>query len=153
MEHGWRDREVAEVPACAVPAIPATPFADAFTELFVEVKCYFEEAFSELGVPPPCAKALRCIEGPTSMKELASRLKVDGSFVTAIADALEERQLARRETDPKDRRVKNLVLTAAGDKLRDRVQELFEGFPGLHKLDPTERDALVALLRKMGSRD
>jgi DNA-binding MarR family transcriptional regulator len=150
MRHGWREGEDPE--ACAGVA-SATPFADALTELFGEVKCYFEEAFSQLGVPPPCAKALRCIEGPTSMKDLASRMKVDGSFVTAIADALEERHLARREIDPKDRRVKNLVLTAAGNKVRDRVQELFEQFPGLHKLDPQEREALVSLLHKMAGRD
>jgi DNA-binding MarR family transcriptional regulator len=126
-----------------------TPFADAFADLFGEVKTYFEKAFGELGVPPPCAKALRAIDGPTSMKDLASRLRCDGSFVTAIADALEERHLARRETDPKDRRVKNLVLTPAGDRLRERVQQLFEEFPGLRKLEPEERAALIGMLRKM----
>jgi DNA-binding MarR family transcriptional regulator len=148
MSKGWREGQDAAVPAGTVSD---TPFADALTDLFGEVKAYFEQAFGELGVPPPCAKALRCIEGPTSMKDLASRLRVDGSFVTAIADALEQRDLARRETDPKDRRVKNLVLTPAGDQLRDKVQQLFEDFPGVARLDPHERAALVILLRKMAT--
>jgi len=150
MEHGWRGGGDAGAPAGATST---TPFADAFAALFAEAKTYFDKVFGELGVPAPCAKALRCIEGPTSMKDLASRLKCDGSFVTAIADALEERDLARRETDPKDRRVKNLVLTPEGDRLRDRVQQVFEGFPGLGKLEPEERAALIAMLRKMCSPD
>jgi DNA-binding MarR family transcriptional regulator len=148
MEHGWRE---AGEPGASTAAPSATSFADAFVDLFGEVKTYFETAFGELGVPPPCAKALRCIEGPTSMKDLASRLRCDGSFVTAIADALEERDLARREIDPRDRRVKNLVLTPAGDRLRDQVQALFENFPGLARLEPDERAALIAMLRKMAS--
>ena len=148
MDTGWRDRDA----ATSTAASPTdTPFADAFVALFGEVKEYFEKAFGELGVPPPCAKALRAIEGPTSMKELAARLRCDGSFVTAIADALEERELARRETDPRDRRVKNLVLTPEGETLRDQVQQLFEGFPGIARLAPEERDSLIALLRKMAS--
>jgi DNA-binding MarR family transcriptional regulator len=132
-------------------ADPSSPFAEAFAALFVEAKAYFDKAFGDLGVPPPCAKALRAIEGPTSMKDLATRLKCDGSFVTAIADGLEQRDLARREVDPKDRRVKNLVLTPAGDRLREQVQELFDGFPGLARLEPEERASLIALLRKMAA--
>jgi DNA-binding MarR family transcriptional regulator len=132
-------------------ADPSSPFAEAFAALFVEAKAYFDKAFGDLGVPPPCAKALRAIEGPTSMKDLATRLKCDGSFVTAIADGLEQRDLARREVDPKDRRVKNLVLTPAGDRLREQVQELFDGFPGLARLEPDERASLIALLRKMAA--
>jgi DNA-binding MarR family transcriptional regulator len=132
-------------------ADPSSPFAEAFAALFVEAKAYFDKAFGDLGVPPPCAKALRAIEGPTSMKDLATRLKCDGSFVTAIADGLEQRDLARREVDPKDRRVKNLVLTPAGNRLREQVQELFDGFPGLARLEPDERASLIALLRKMAA--
>jgi DNA-binding MarR family transcriptional regulator len=126
-----------------------TEFADALAELFLQVRVHFERGFSDLGVPTPCAKALRLIDGSLSMKELGARLHCDGSFVTAIADSLEERGLARRETDPDDRRIKNLVLTRAGSKLRRRVQELFDDFPGARRLDPEEREAFLRMLYKM----
>jgi DNA-binding MarR family transcriptional regulator len=126
-----------------------TQLADALGELFLQVRTHFEKAFADLGVPTPCAKALRVIDGTLSMKELSSRLSCDGSFVTAIADALEERGLARRETDPHDRRIKNLVLTPSGAHLRTCVQRLFDDFPGARNLDPDEREAFLRLLHKM----
>ncbi|HEV7680417.1 MAG TPA: MarR family transcriptional regulator [Candidatus Dormibacteraeota bacterium] len=128
---------------------PPREFADALGELFLQVRVHFEQGFADLGVPSPCAKALRLIDGSLSMKELGARLHCDGSFVTAIADALEERGLARRETDPDDRRIKNLVLTRAGNKLRGRIQLLFDDFPGARRLDPEEREAFLRMLYKM----
>ena len=102
--------------------------------------------------PPPCAKALHLIDGSISMKELGSRIHCDGSFVTAIADTLEQRGLARREIDGSDRRIKNLVLTRKGMELRSRLtHDLFDDFPGLRGLTPRERDSLLALLRKMAA--
>ena len=71
------------------------------------------------GLPPPYAVALTKIEGTVGMKELGKELRCDPSFVTAIADGLEERGLVRREVDPEDRRAKNLVLTSKGATLRD----------------------------------
>jgi DNA-binding MarR family transcriptional regulator len=123
--------------------------ADALTQLFLQVRGHFESAFADLGVPPPCAKALRVIETSMSMKELASHLHCDGSFVTAIADSLEERGLARREIDPSDRRIKKLVLTAAGEKMQAKVREVFDNVPGARNLDPKEREAFLRLLQKM----
>jgi MarR family transcriptional regulator, organic hydroperoxide resistance regulator len=134
---------------CSRRAHAPNEFADALAELFQEVRVHFETGFADLGVPTPCAKALRLIDGSLSMKELGTRLRCDGSFVTSIADALEERGLARRETDPDDRRIKNLVLTRAGNKLRRRIQELFDDFPGARRLEPEEREAFLRMLAKM----
>jgi DNA-binding MarR family transcriptional regulator len=123
--------------------------SDALTQLFLHLRNHFERAFADLGLPPPCAKALRVIQTSMSMKELASQLHCDGSFVTAIADALEERGLARRETDPNDRRIKNLVLTAKGEEMRARVHEVFDNVPGARRLDPEDREAFLRMLHKM----
>jgi DNA-binding MarR family transcriptional regulator len=76
--------------------------------------------------------------------------RCDPSFVTAIADGLEERGLVRREVDPEDRRAKNLVLTSKGVTLRAKVQrEFFNHLPGIDNLDEAERRTLVELLRKL----
>jgi DNA-binding MarR family transcriptional regulator len=67
-----------------------------------------------------------------------------------IADGLEKRGLARREAHPSDRRVKNIVLTDEGHRLRDRVQrELAAIMPWSRVLNRQEREILLALIRKM----
>jgi DNA-binding MarR family transcriptional regulator len=128
----------------------AEELAAALGELFLHVRDHVERVVQPYDLPPPCAKALHLIDGSISMKELASRIHCDGSFVTAIADTLEQRGMARREIDGNDRRIKNLVLTPAGMEVRSRLtHDLFDDFPGLRGLAPRERDSLVALLRKM----
>lgn len=125
---------------------------EALGEVFVHIRAHVERALDPFDLPAPCAKALRLIDGTMSMKELGARIHCDGSFVTAIADTLEERGLVRREVDPGDRRIKNLVLTARGRQLRTRVVDaLTRDVPGLRSLDGEERQALLALLRKMVS--
>ena len=49
-----------------------------------------------------------------AMRDLGRQMHCDPSFVTAIADMLEKRGLARREASTADRRIKNLVLTREG---------------------------------------
>jgi len=124
---------------------------DALGELFVQVRDHFERHVQALDLPGPCAKALRIIDDSISMKELGARIHCDASFVTAIADTLEERGLARREIDREDRRIKNLVLTDKGRELRARlVDQLFgKEVPCISKLSAAERESFHALLRKM----
>jgi hypothetical protein len=71
------------------------------------------------GATPSDLVALFKLDGTATMKELAQRMGCDGSFVTAVADALERHGFARREPGERDRRVKNLVLTAEGVAARD----------------------------------
>ena len=131
-------------------AQPAGQLYDTLAELSNHMKAHFNRVVQPFGLPAPCAKALCLIEGSISMKELGSRIHCDGSFVTSIADALEERGLVRRETDHDDRRIKNLVLTRKGTELRSRLMhELFDDFPGMRNLTDSERDSFLGLLRKM----
>jgi len=107
-------------------------------------------SLSPFGLPPPYARALRQIDGAVSMKELGLRLECDPSFVTVIADRLEEKALIRREVDPVDRRVKNLVLTKAGGELREQlVHDFFGSIRRIHRLDAPERTAILPMLQKM----
>jgi DNA-binding MarR family transcriptional regulator len=108
-------------------------------------------AMRDFALPTPYGHALAKIEGRSiTMKELGLRLRCDPSFVTAIADVLEEKGLARREIDQSDRRVKNLVLTPRGQEARAILQrEFYENLPGIRRLSEAERGEFVALLRKM----
>lgn len=123
---------------------------DAFGKLFMSVKEHFERKLEPFDLPAYCAKALHMIDGSISMKELGGRIQCDASFVTAIADTLEERGLVRREIDKDDRRIKNLVITAGGRKLRAKLADhVFGDVPCFDQLDAGERESLLKLLRKM----
>jgi DNA-binding MarR family transcriptional regulator len=130
--------------------VPAEELVDALGQLFAHVREHFERGVARFDLPGPCAKALRVIDGAVSMKDLGARIHCDASFVTAIADMLEERGLARREVDQEDRRIKKLVLTDKGNEMQARVvRELFSDVPGIRKLSARERESLLELLRKM----
>jgi len=74
----------------------------------------------------------------------------DPSFITTIADSLEKHGLARREPSQRDRRSKNIVLTAEGEAVRERLfRELMTRAPWCTALDAGERRCLLGLMRKM----
>ncbi|HTP16508.1 MAG TPA: MarR family transcriptional regulator [Streptosporangiaceae bacterium] len=103
-----------------------------------------------LSIPAPFIKALSTLECPMAMKDLGKRMHCDPSFVTVLADMLEQRGLARREACPDDRRVKYLVLTGDGLALKDRIQtEVAARMPWSHALTEDERAQLLTLIRKM----
>jgi len=133
---------------------PAEELIDTLGLLFMHIRDHFERGVQRYDLPGPCAKALRAIDGAVAMKDLGARMHCDASFVTAVADMLEERGLARREVDRDDRRIKKLVLTDEGTALRDRIRiELFGDVPGISRLDAAERQTLLGLLRKMVGRE
>jgi len=79
---------------------------------FADRSAHFDLSFAQ-------AMALRELDEPVPMRELASRLCCDASNVTGIIDRLEARGLVERRMAPDDRRVKRLVLTEAGHRLRE----------------------------------
>jgi DNA-binding MarR family transcriptional regulator len=119
-------------------------------ELIGQILAHGESLAQRHSFPTFFLKALHTLDCPMAMKELGRRLHCDPSFVTVIADGLEKRGLARREAHPSDRRVKNIVLTDEGHRLRDRVQrELASSMPWSRVLNRQEREILLALIRKM----
>jgi DNA-binding MarR family transcriptional regulator len=123
---------------------------DAVAGLFTRLIAEGEQVAKEFAVPPFFMKALHLIDGPLAMKELGQRMHCDPSFVTGIADMLEKRGLAVRESDPADRRVKRLVLTSAGLEMKDLVeQEILARAPWRRALTVEERGSLVELMHKM----
>lgn len=93
--------------------------------------------------------ALHALDEPISMRGLAERLGIDASYVTAIADQLEERGLIERRPHPTDRRIKSLALTDEGRRVRDQLLvELWTAVPSLDGLTGLERQELRRLLDK-----
>ncbi|WP_373032663.1 MarR family winged helix-turn-helix transcriptional regulator [Streptomyces sp. NRRL B-2790] len=88
--------------------------------------------------------------GPASMSVLATTLTCDASNMTGIVDRLEKRGLVRREPSPSDRRVKNVVLTAEGERVIDVIRgKMHHTLAGLSRLDEQERDTFHALLERV----
>jgi DNA-binding MarR family transcriptional regulator len=123
---------------------------DAVVGLFARLLADGERMAKEFAVPAFFMKALHMLNGPLAMKELGQLMHCDPSFVTTIADMLEKRGLAVRESDPGDRRVKRLVLTSAGLDMKHRVEQgMLAGSPWRQSLTLDERASLVELIHKM----
>jgi DNA-binding MarR family transcriptional regulator len=90
------------------------------------------------------------LDTPLAMKDLGRRMHCDPSFITGIADTLEQHGLAVREADPGDRRVKRLVLTPAGAELKSRLEnEILARSPWRQSLSMDERASLLKLVQRM----
>src|SRR3954471_1747450 len=75
---------------------------------------------AELDLSPAQCHVLHLIEPdrPVAMGDLAETLACDRSNVTGLVDRLEARGLVRRRPSDEDRRVKVLILTPTGSRLR-----------------------------------
>jgi DNA-binding MarR family transcriptional regulator len=103
----------------------------------------------ELGLRPPAFGALRLLDQPRTMSEIAAVLHCDNSNVTGIVDGLEEKGLATRQPSKSDRRVKLIALTAEGRRLRTRLTRAVEKPPAwLEALSEGDRRTLRDLLRR-----
>jgi DNA-binding MarR family transcriptional regulator len=123
---------------------------DSMAELVAAMLTRAEEVAQRNGVPIFFLKALHRLDCPMAMKDLGMRMRCDPSFVTNVADQLEKRGLATRESDPADRRVKRIALTPAGLELKQRIEnEILNGLPWRHALDNDERACLLGLVRKL----
>lgn len=109
----------------------------------------FVQIAHELGLAPQQAGALRALVEPVPMGDLAAALHCDSSNVTGIVDRLEERGLVRREAAEGDRRVKMLVLTSSGERLRREITRRFGEPPTqLAALSKRDQKALRDILRR-----
>jgi len=110
----------------------------------------FAGAAAQQGLTSTQAKLLVLLTRPLPMRELAALLGCDASNVTGIVDRLEAQGLARREADPRDRRVKRVIATDEG---RDTVRRVRADMHVMHRaldsLDPAEQDALHRLVERM----
>jgi len=89
-------------------------------------------------------------EEPKSMRALAEDWKCDASNVTWLVDRLEERQLVERCPSPTDRRVKTVMLTPAGEALKQELLErMYEPPDELRALPKADLEAILSAVGKL----
>jgi len=95
--------------------------------------------------------ALRNRENPPTMGELSGELGIPLSSATRMADGLVRAKFVERKTDPNDRRVVRICITARGNQfietgkkyMKERVEQL------LRRFSAEEQEELVRLLGKL----
>ena len=90
-------------------------------------------------------------ESPLSQSELADRLGVEGATMVAMVDRLVKAGLVMREASATDRRIKRVVLTAAGlavyEKVKTEADTLRKQL--LSKIDPKKMLIAAELLETL----
>jgi MarR family transcriptional regulator, organic hydroperoxide resistance regulator len=123
---------------------------DAFSGVVKQAAAFAQGLAQGFGLSVSDLVGLHKLEEPMTMKEMGQRMHCDPSFATVVINGLEKHGLARRETSERDRRIKNVVLTAEGVSIRERLEkELAIRLPWANALDTSERECLLTILRKM----
>jgi DNA-binding MarR family transcriptional regulator len=115
----------------------------------------WEERLTPLGLTSRQAATLIHIaraEGQPQQR-LVSVLRIAPSRVVALVDELEQRGLLRRRTDPTDRRVRTLRLTAKGKAMVQSLVKVTDAHEAWLStgLDSAERELLLTLLTKVAA--
>jgi MarR family transcriptional regulator, organic hydroperoxide resistance regulator len=136
---------------------PAVEAWELLWRLMQANKPRFMALAQELGLAPMQLHALRLIEPGVEvpMSSLAGKLFCDASNVTGIVDRLEARGLIERRPAEHDRRVKLLVLTGEGDRVRSIAEsQMTQPPPEIAALPLEHKRALRDALRAaMASRE
>ena len=120
-------------------------------ELIHLSKRRFMAIASEFDLSPPQVMALRQLDPdePKPMSELAVALRCDNSNVTGIVDRLEDRGLVERRPGEHDRRVKMLMITERGARVRAGLAARLDEPPdALANLSPEDQRALRDIMRR-----
>jgi len=94
-------------------------------DFFLATSGQRQRALAQLDLTPNDSRALHTLDAHAgrTMRSLADEWACDASNATWIVDRLEARGFAERREKPGDRRVKLVVLTAAGMKARERLRQ------------------------------
>jgi MarR family transcriptional regulator, organic hydroperoxide resistance regulator len=122
------------------------------TRLFFNQRGQLPSLAGELNLSPVQCHVLHLMEPdePSPMGRLAETLACDASNVTGLVDRLESRGLIARRPSPADRRVKVLVLTPAGARLRAQLHKRLSAPPDpFQRLSEADQRALVKILERL----
>jgi len=123
----------------------------AMIDLLHAQKFWIDRIAADFGITSQMAHALHEIpfSGSLTMKELAGELWCDASNATGIVDRLEARGLVERQPSDHDRRVKCVVLTASGKRLRRKIDDRFnDSPPAIAALSAADRQTLRDILER-----
>ena len=130
------------------PAVKQEEIVRLVMDLSRNLMSHYDGKLAELHLTLPQALLLRQLGDEMPMNEAAGKLHCDPSNVTGIVDRLEARGLIERQHVATDRRVKQLALTAAGRRMRRRVEAILSTAPGVSDLAAADQTALLALLNR-----
>ncbi len=107
-------------------------------------------ASRDIGLTPQQAQLLTLV-GPREMthSELAGRMYCDKANITGLVDRLERRELVRRQPNPDDRRVSQVLLTDQGMELVAHFRHAVQKTIGEHLASwpATDRRRFAVLAR------
>jgi DNA-binding MarR family transcriptional regulator len=121
-------------------------------DFFISTRGHRDETLEHFALTPNDARALHILDPNEGkpMRALAEAWGTDASNATWVVDRLERLGLAERRTIATDRRVKLVVLTSRGVKVRDEIMRAFhEPPPELLTLDRRDLRALGEILGKL----
>jgi DNA-binding MarR family transcriptional regulator len=112
---------------------------------------FMDVDLAALGLTPAVARALHELDPdrPLPARDLAMRLDCDPSNITLLVDKLERADLVRRQVDPADRRLRTLVVTDAGRRVRDQISQVMSDSRLLAGLTADELATLRTLMWKV----
>ena len=117
-------------------------------ELHRRMHQQFGRVAAEFDLTTAEAGALRRLGQPTSMRAFAKAIGCDASYVTVLIDQLQGLDFVERVPDPRDRRVRQLVLTEQGERTRQALTaRVLTTSPALIVLSDERQAALLELLR------
>ena len=122
------------------------------TRLLLERRVQLPALAAEFDLSPVQCHVLHLLEPGqlVPMGRLAETLACDASNVTGLVDRLETRGLIARQPAPGDRRVKVLVLTPAGARVRTQLQRrLAAPTDPFRRLPISDQRALVRILERL----
>lgn len=121
------------------------------TAIAGQVTGRMQEGLERLELTGPTANLLWVLnpeDEPQSLRRLATLLHCDPSNITLLSAQLEERGFAERRPHPSDGRVRTLVLTPEGQKIRRRLLTIVAKRSPFADLDDEEQRLLQRLLAK-----
>ncbi|WP_410565220.1 MarR family winged helix-turn-helix transcriptional regulator [Amycolatopsis sp. cmx-4-61] len=121
------------------------------TALAGEVAGRMHDGLERLELTGPTANLLWILDPaaePQPLRKLAALMRCDPSNISLLSAQLEERGLAERRPHPRDGRVRTLVLTAEGRKVRERLLAVVARHSPFAHLGDEEQSLLQSLLAK-----
>jgi DNA-binding MarR family transcriptional regulator len=107
-------------------------------------------ALETIGLTPALFAVLNYLREGAIQQQIGSAMGIDPSTMVSLVDQLERSGLAKRRPHPRDRRAREVLITPKGSRALKRARELAKEVESdvLQGLSPSERQQLVALLRK-----
>jgi DNA-binding MarR family transcriptional regulator len=137
------------------PTPPFRSVAFMLSSLGYAVSRRFHEILRPFELEPGEFALLRAVSAGdgTPQNALAERLRISPSWMVAIVDHLERRELLERRPHAHDRRVRTLHLTTAGTKLLRQAERGAQQFDGqvTEPLSEAELEQLLDLLQRVAA--